>query len=446
MQSRFLSAIPDDELLLRLAALVQASRRTEADLVAHVAEVDARRLYLREAAPSMFVYCLERLHLSEAEACLRIAAARASREHPILLAMLADGRLHLSAIAKLAPHLTPGNREDLLRRATHKTRREIDELVAELAPRPDVQDSIRKLPAGRFVGRTTPADRCDLRALSAGERPVAVSDGNLDADPAIRTAVGERGSRTARTDRGASGAVSVAVAASSAGDVGPGGSPTTLPEDVETGPFRELVRIEGAASPRPERVDSPRLDGMVRWAAGPASSRAVIEPLAPTRYRVQFTASAELRDKLERLQTLMRSAPSGGDLAAVIEAAVTEKLERLEARRFGRAKAPRNAVSGTDTSPRTRQVPAAVKRAVHERDDGRCRYVDALGNRCTARGPVQYHHRVPFGVGGDHAPSNVALLCAGHNRYMAEIDYGREAVGRHRRASGPPPRPTPSEE
>jgi hypothetical protein len=76
MQSReSLGTIPDDELLLRLAALVQASRRTEADLVAHVAEVDARRLYLREAAPSMFVYCLERLHLSEAEACLRIAAA-----------------------------------------------------------------------------------------------------------------------------------------------------------------------------------------------------------------------------------------------------------------------------------------------------------------------------------------------------------------------------------
>ena len=59
----------------------------------------------------MFAYCTERLHLSEAEAYLRIAAARASREHPILLTMLADGRLHLTAIAKLAPHLTPDNRE-----------------------------------------------------------------------------------------------------------------------------------------------------------------------------------------------------------------------------------------------------------------------------------------------------------------------------------------------
>jgi hypothetical protein len=358
--------------------------------------------------------------------------------------MLADGRLHLSAMAKLAPHLTPENREDLLGRAIHKTKREIDELVAEIAPRPDIQDPIRKLPAGRFVGRTTAAERCDLRALSPGERPAAVSDGDLDADRTARTADGERGARTARTDRGAAGAVSVAVTASSAGDVGLAGSFTTLPEEVETESLRELGGVDGVPSPRPERVDSPRLDGIVRWVAGPTSSAAVIEPLAPARYRVQFTASAELRDKLERLRVLMRSTISGGDLAAVIDAAVTEKLERLDARRFGRAKAPRKGVSETDTSPRARNVPAAVKRAVHERDEGRCRYVDTQGRRCTARGPVQYHHRVPFGVGGDHAPSNVAFLCAGHNRYLAEIDYGREAVGRHRRANAPPQRGTPS--
>jgi hypothetical protein len=55
----------------------------------------------------------------------------------------------------------------------------------------------------------------------------------------------------------------------------------------------------------------------------------VVEPLRPERYRVQITASAELRDKLERLQALM-----GEDLAAVIEAAVTESSKaRSEALR-----------------------------------------------------------------------------------------------------------------
>jgi hypothetical protein len=55
--------------------------------------------------------------------------------------------------------------------------------------------------------------------------------------------------------------------------------------------------------------------------------RATVEPLAPLRYKVQFTASAELRDKLQRLQALMRASVPDGDLAAVIDAAVTEKLE-----------------------------------------------------------------------------------------------------------------------
>jgi hypothetical protein len=144
--TRSLEQLTDGELLLRLADILRQSRRKEADLVAHIGEADARRLYAREASPSMFVYCTERLHLSEAEAYLRIAAVRASREHPILLAMLADGRLHLTAIAKLAPHLTPDNRDAVLKRATHRSKRQIEELAAELAPRPDAPALIRKLP------------------------------------------------------------------------------------------------------------------------------------------------------------------------------------------------------------------------------------------------------------------------------------------------------------
>ena len=110
---RPLQSISDDELLRRLAELLRQSRRVEAHLVAHIGEVDERRLYTREASPSMFAYGTEVLHLSEAEAYLRIAAARAAREHPLLLTMLTDGRLHLTGIAKLAPHLTLKNRDPL---------------------------------------------------------------------------------------------------------------------------------------------------------------------------------------------------------------------------------------------------------------------------------------------------------------------------------------------
>jgi len=95
--------------------------------------------------------------------------------------------------------------------------------------------------------------------------------------------------------------------------------------------------------------------------ASPRTRPTEVEPLAPGRYKVQFTASAELHDKLERLRALMRSSVPDGDLAAIVEHG---KLQRLEARRFARTQAPRKTLAQSETSPTTRQIPAAVKRAV----------------------------------------------------------------------------------
>ena len=141
-----LDHVSDDDLLRRLVSLLGDSRRTECELVAHIGEADSRRLYAREASPSMFAYCTEVLHLSEAEAYLRITAARAAREYPVILDMLGDGRLHLSGIAKLVPHLTRENAASLLSRAAYRSKRQVEELVAEVAPRPDVPTLVRKLP------------------------------------------------------------------------------------------------------------------------------------------------------------------------------------------------------------------------------------------------------------------------------------------------------------
>ena len=169
-----------------------------------------------------------------------------------------------------------------------------------------------------------------------------------------------------------------------------------------------------------------------------------MEPLAPTRYRVQFTASAQFHEKLERLQALMRSSVPDGDLAAIIEQAVTEKLERLEARRFAKVKAPRKTLAETDTSASSRYIPAAVRRAVHERDGDQCTFVDARGRRCTALDRLEFHHHDrPYGRGGDHRPEGLRLMCRVHNGLLAERDYGKELMDGYRRSreltAGPPP-------
>jgi len=87
-------SLSDDELLCQLAEVLAQSRRVDSVVVAHIAEVDRRRLYAREASPSMIQYCMDVLHLSEGAAFRRITAARKSREFPVLLEMLEDGRIH----------------------------------------------------------------------------------------------------------------------------------------------------------------------------------------------------------------------------------------------------------------------------------------------------------------------------------------------------------------
>jgi hypothetical protein len=73
-----------------------------------------------------------------------------------------------------------------------------------------------------------------------------------------------------------------------------------------------------------------------------------------------------------------------------------------------------------------------VRRAVGERDGSRCGFVDEEGRRCSERHRLEFHHRHPFGMGGDHDPGNISLLCSTHNRHLAEHDYGEAAIGRHR--------------
>jgi hypothetical protein len=145
MNSYSLTHLADPVLLRDLAALVARDRTTTAALLAHLAEVDARRLYLPAAYPSMFDYCVGELRLSEDAACKRIRAARTARMFPALFAALADGRLHLSAVVMLAPHLAPETADELVAAAAHKSKAQIEELLAQRFPQPDLPAQVRAI-------------------------------------------------------------------------------------------------------------------------------------------------------------------------------------------------------------------------------------------------------------------------------------------------------------
>jgi hypothetical protein len=164
----------DAELVSRLRALLASERSATAEVVAHLAEIAARDLFLHEGYSSLFVYCRDGLGLSEADAYVRIEAARAARRFPVVLEMLADGAINLTTIRLLAPHLTSDNHRRVLESARGKKRAAVEEMVAALAPLPDVPSFVRKLPS---FEPTLPPGAVPLRpvlpASSADWRPAS---------------------------------------------------------------------------------------------------------------------------------------------------------------------------------------------------------------------------------------------------------------------------------
>ena len=156
MKSYSRSQLTDDGLLSTLATRLSLDRNTTADLLADLAEVDARKLYVPAGYPSMFLYCVHEHHMSEDMAYKRIQAARAARRFPAVFPALAEGRLHLTAVVLLAPYLRPETADELIAAATHKTKAQVELVLAERFPKPDLPTLLRAI-AAPATGDTLPA-------------------------------------------------------------------------------------------------------------------------------------------------------------------------------------------------------------------------------------------------------------------------------------------------
>jgi hypothetical protein len=335
----FVGQLSNHQLLARVKSLAQGERQATTALIAHLAELEERRLYLAEGCSSLFTYCTQVLHLSEHAAYGRIEAARVVRRFPILLERLEDGSVNLTTVGLLASHLTPENHRELLDMARHKSKRQVEEVVARLRPQPPIPASVRRLPTTSHAAAAPPAQH----------------DAAADLQPT---------------------------------DDGRGvGSPDLPPDAVSTPPGRPTV----------------------------------LTPLAPQRYKVQFTASAEAVKKFRLAQELLRHQIPDGDPAAIFDRALTALLETLARQKLAATDRPRGS---RGTAPGSRHIPAAVRRAVWLRDGGRCAFVSREGRRCTEGGFLEFHHVAPYAVGGEPTVDNIQLRCRAHNDYEAEVYFG----------------------
>jgi hypothetical protein len=133
-----LSHLSSPAVLTGLIRAAADERTSTAILLAYIGEAAERRLYAAEGYDSMLSYCIGELRMSRDAARKRIHAAHAARQFGAIYDAVADGRLHLSAVVMLAPRLTPQNADELLASATHKTKEEIELLIAHRFPAPDL--------------------------------------------------------------------------------------------------------------------------------------------------------------------------------------------------------------------------------------------------------------------------------------------------------------------
>jgi len=172
MQSDVLASLrrlSDDELVTRVKEIVRRERGSLVEVVAHLAELDTRDVHFRLGHGSLFAYCRDVLGLSEQEAYNRICVSRAARRFPVILQMLEDGSLNLTAARLLVPHLTPENHIGVLEKARWKTKTQVEELAAALWPRPDVPSFVRKLPPPRPAASSSDLSSSDTAAAGAAD-------------------------------------------------------------------------------------------------------------------------------------------------------------------------------------------------------------------------------------------------------------------------------------
>ena len=385
--------LEDEALLQSLKRFVGSSNHLTALVLAHLAEVDARRAYRLWACDTLMTYCVYELRFSEDEAQRRCRAARVARQFPILFEMLADASIHLTGILLLAPYLTEENHRQVLARARYRRKREIERLVAELAPMSDVPSAIEPL----------------------GPCPTTSS---------VRTRAGW-------------GAISDA-AMGGVRQLVPGQGPTQAPSAPED--CREaLIDALPADDSAPARNEAP---------AAAIGELPATDPSPPLRYKVQFTADQAYVDLIEQARALLWHQLPNGDLAELQRLALEALVEKLLRRKCGalsrasEASPPAVPLATAEVAPKpssepappqtdaparskTRHLPAAVRRAVWERDAGRCTFVDARGVRCRATAAIEYHHEHAHALGGPATLENIHLRCRAHNDLAAERDFGR---------------------
>ncbi len=369
-----------------LAALLRREHDALAEFLVALAEFDRRRLWVDLGHSSFFYFLHRELRLSLGAAQHRKVAAELIQQVPDVVEPLRRGQLCLSSIIEVAKVVTPENRETVLPRFYGLSRREAQEVVAELQPHPAPPLRTVVTPVG-----TVPAPGSEAPAPQA----LAIEDVSTP-------------QRLARTNTSS---IGTSLSVISPGETG-------LPLITPCAP---LVTTSA--------THPGQLEG----------EPATVEPLTAGLSRLHVTVSKDLLRKLEEVRDAMSHAMPGATDAELLEAGLDLLLAQA-AKRRGLVQKPQK----HPRPSRGDRIPAHVRREVWERDGGKCQWVLESGELCGATRDLELDHIQPKSLGGPSTAGNLRIACKFHNRLAARLVLGDETMDRFTRdphASRPAPGP-----
>jgi 5-methylcytosine-specific restriction endonuclease McrA len=366
------------ELTNELASMLQRERGGLVDFLLAFSDFHARKRWRELEYASGFAYLRGELKLSEGAAYNRIVAAELIHGVPEVAAALLSGALCFSTVNHLAKVLTPENKDELLPRFLHLSRRQAEQLAVSLRP-------VEVIPVREVVTAIRPA-RAAARAAAAVTPRAA---------EAVETCA-------ARTDgfQLHPGEVAAEVDGSPAADA----SPFQLHPGEVAAPVRVAVVQVPPEPPRDE-----------------------IEPLDAKLSRLHITVDRELLQLLEAAKEAFAHSFPSGRAADVIKHGLRVALAQHD-KRLGLVEKPLK----EPRPSRTNHIPAHVKREVLRRAGGRrCEWILPSGERCDCRRRLEFDHIKALALGGTSTLENVRLICRSHNLLAARQVFGDALMDRY---------------
>ena len=400
-------ALSDRELLRLTGTLVRYERHLQAAVIDHLAEIEARRLYLRRGCSSLFDYAVRELGYSDAAAGRRIGAVRLCADQPDARERLRDGSLTLSAAAELQWAFDRQRRRGSICGTASRA-------PAGSAPAHAAATEDPAAPGGPLADATPPATSVPAASpplvLDAAGRQKLVEDAAGKSARQVRRMLADLDPE-------------LAPPADRMRPLGDGRYELKAVIDADC--HQGLEQLRGLLSHVDPRMPIGQLVGRIVQEALDRH-----DPSRPPRRARTGSRSAEA-DSKPASASKEQAAPKPGHASTVPDAATpagttptaeerTPQPSRQGAtHRRPAARKPTGAVTSTaKPCAAGRAIPAAVRRQIWQRDGCCCSYVDRqTGRRCNSRHMIEIDHILPYAMGGGADPENLRLLCGAHHRH-----------------------------